>query len=127
MNKYGKKWGVKVYDIELPNVEEAGRHMWAVDITPEMKESVMQGQVMFSKEEEYKKEVAQQIDKRIAELHGLEQSSISSIGNESRFEPRSEEHNPAGAGVERVVPSAKLRKKNSQQAYCFKKYSRFYC
>ena len=50
MNKYGKKWGVKVHDIELPNVEEAGRHMWAVDITPEMKESVMQGQVMFSKE-----------------------------------------------------------------------------
>lgn len=30
MNKYGKKWGVKVYDIDLPNVEDAGRHMWAV-------------------------------------------------------------------------------------------------
>lgn len=59
MNKYGKKWGVKVYDIELPNVEEAGRHMWAVDITPEMKESVMKGQVMFSKEDE---EFNRQID-----------------------------------------------------------------
>lgn len=47
MNKYGKKWGVKVEDIELPNVEEAGRHMWAIDVTPEMKESVMQGQTMF--------------------------------------------------------------------------------
>ena len=47
MNKYGKKWGVKVEDITLPNVEESGRHMWAVDVTPEMKESVMQGQTMF--------------------------------------------------------------------------------
>ena len=35
-------------EVELPNVEEAGRHMWSVDVTPEMKESVMGGQVMFS-------------------------------------------------------------------------------
>ena len=49
MNKYGKKWGTKVGEVELPDVEEAGRTMWSVDVTPEMKESVMEGQTMFSK------------------------------------------------------------------------------
>ena len=47
MDKYGKKWGAKTGEVELPNVEEAGRKMWSVDVTPEMKESVMQGQPMF--------------------------------------------------------------------------------
>ena len=48
MNKYGKKWGVKVEDIELPNLEEAGRVMHSVPVTEEMKQSVMEeGQVMF--------------------------------------------------------------------------------
>lgn len=47
MNKYGKKWGVKVEDIELPNLEEAGRVMHSVPVTEEMKASVMEGQVMF--------------------------------------------------------------------------------
>lgn len=49
MNKYGKKWGVKVEDIELPGLEESARTMHAVPITPEMRESVMEGQLMFSK------------------------------------------------------------------------------
>ena len=49
MNKYGKKWGTKVGEVELPDVEEAGRTMRSVDVTPEMKESVMEGQTMFSK------------------------------------------------------------------------------
>ena len=48
VNKYGKKWGVKVEDIELPNLEEAGRIMHSVPVTDAMKESVMEGQVMFS-------------------------------------------------------------------------------
>lgn len=47
MNKYVKKWGTKVGEVTLPNVEAAGRTMWSVDVTPEMKESVMQGQPMF--------------------------------------------------------------------------------
>lgn len=47
MNKYGKKWGVKTGTVELPHVEEAGRTMHSVDVTPEMQESVMQGQPMF--------------------------------------------------------------------------------
>ena len=48
MDKYGKRWGVKTGTVELPNVEEAGRTMHSVDVTPEMKESVMQGQPLFS-------------------------------------------------------------------------------
>ena len=48
MNKYGKKWGAKVGEVTLPHLEESAQHMWSVDVTPEMKESVMQGQVMFS-------------------------------------------------------------------------------
>ena len=49
MNKYGKKWGIKVADITLPNVEETGRVMHSVPVTDAMKESVMEGQVMFMK------------------------------------------------------------------------------
>lgn len=52
MNKYGKKWGVKVQDVALSDVyDETGRPlvMHSVDVTPEMKESVMEGQTMFRK------------------------------------------------------------------------------
>lgn len=48
VSKYVKKWGAKVGEVELPEVEEAGQKMWSVDITPEMKADVMEGQVMFS-------------------------------------------------------------------------------
>ena len=47
MNKYGKKWGVKVGEVELPHVEESARKMWSVDVTDAMKDSVMEGQPMF--------------------------------------------------------------------------------
>ena len=58
VNKYVKKWGTKVQDIELPNVEEAGRIMHSVDVTEAMKESVMQGQTMFRiKREDAQKQV----------------------------------------------------------------------
>lgn len=50
MNKYGKKWGIQVEDINLPGLEESARTAHAVRVTPEMKESVLQGQLMFSKE-----------------------------------------------------------------------------
>lgn len=50
----------KVGEVELDLPNEADRKMWSVDITPEMKESVMEGQVMFSigvdKEEQAKYE-----------------------------------------------------------------------
>lgn len=46
MNKYGKKWGVQVADLTLLGLEnKEGWH--SVDVTPEMKESVMEGQPMF--------------------------------------------------------------------------------
>ena len=50
MNKYGKKWGVSVEDIELPQLNNETGHplvVHAVKVTPEMKESVLQGQMMF--------------------------------------------------------------------------------
>ena len=48
MNKYGKQWGVKVEDINLPWVGEDGLTMHSVPVTQEMKDSVMEGQLMFS-------------------------------------------------------------------------------
>lgn len=46
MNKYGKRWGVQVADLTLPDLENTdGWH--SVDVTPEMKGSVMEGQPMF--------------------------------------------------------------------------------
>ncbi|MBR5660567.1 MAG: hypothetical protein IKW99_03360 [Bacteroidales bacterium] len=54
MNKYGKKWGVKVGTVELQHVYDELGHplvMHSVDVTPEMRESVMEGQVMFRKGE----------------------------------------------------------------------------
>lgn len=62
MDKYGKKWGVKTGEIELPNLEESAQKMWAVDITPEMKESVMGGQPLFSKEGRRQKDNDAQLD-----------------------------------------------------------------
>lgn len=49
MNKYGKKWGVKVEDVKIPRIGDGyhGLTMHSVDVTPEMRESVMQGQPMF--------------------------------------------------------------------------------
>lgn len=49
MDKYGKKWGVKVGEVELPDLEESAQKMWSVDVTPDMKASVMKGQPMFQK------------------------------------------------------------------------------
>ena len=49
MDKYGKKWGVKTGTINLPDLEKSAQTMWSIDVTPEMKESVMQGQPMFQK------------------------------------------------------------------------------
>lgn len=48
MNKYGKQWGVKVGEVTMPKLEDGYQTMHSIDVTPEMKESVMQGQTMFS-------------------------------------------------------------------------------
>ena len=52
MNKYGKKWGVSVEDINLSLKDDKGHWgvtMHSVPVTREMKESVMDGQLMFSR------------------------------------------------------------------------------
>ena len=53
MNKYGKKWGVSVSMVELPKLTGTARNMWSIDITPEMKESVMMGQPMFRDRDQF--------------------------------------------------------------------------
>lgn len=53
VNKYGKKWGVSVKDIRIDGIETP---VHAIDITPEMKESVMEGQLMFAKRTKVKDE-----------------------------------------------------------------------
>ncbi len=47
MNKYGKKWGVKVGEVTMPDLQDGYQTMHSVDVTPQMRESVMQGQPMF--------------------------------------------------------------------------------
>ena len=49
VNKYAKKWGAKVEDVQLNKVAESSRTMHSVRVTPEMKASVMEGQTMFRK------------------------------------------------------------------------------
>ena len=46
VSKYTKKWGAKVGTVEMPSLEQ-NNVMHSVDVTPEMKESVMEGQTMF--------------------------------------------------------------------------------
>lgn len=46
MNKYGKKWGIKVEDMYFPGLEN-GLTMHSIPVTEEMKNSVMEGQVMY--------------------------------------------------------------------------------
>lgn len=46
VSKYTKKWGAKVGEVEMPSLEQ-NNVMHSVDVTPEMKESVMEGQTMF--------------------------------------------------------------------------------
>ncbi len=47
MNKYGKKWGVKVQNVTLPHLAKSSSVMHSIDVTDAMRESVMQGQPMF--------------------------------------------------------------------------------
>ena len=53
VGKYTKKWGAKVGTVEMPNLEQ-NNVMHSVDVTPAMKESVMEGQTMFRKDSEAK-------------------------------------------------------------------------
>ena len=59
VQKYTKKWGAKVGEVTMPSLEE-NNTMWSVDVTPEMQESVMQGQTMFR--------MGSRVDARMAEV-----------------------------------------------------------
>lgn len=48
MQKYGKKWGVQVGEVTMPQLEDGYQTMHAIDITDAMRESVLEGQPMFS-------------------------------------------------------------------------------
>lgn len=48
VQKYTKKWGAKVGEVNLPRLEESAQKMWAVDVTEQMRDEVDE-QVMFSK------------------------------------------------------------------------------
>ena len=47
VRKYAKKWGATVGEVTMPDLEE-NKTMHSVDVTPAMRESVMQGQPKFS-------------------------------------------------------------------------------
>lgn len=47
VRKYAKKWGATVGEVTMPDLEE-NNTMHSVDVTPAMRESVMQGQPKFS-------------------------------------------------------------------------------
>ena len=77
MNKYAKQWGVKVEDMYLPYVGEdalggasKGLTMHSVKVTPEMKESVMSGQLMFRVAQEEKREDSQELFEAAKERFG---------------------------------------------------------
>ena len=64
MNKYGKQWGVKVETVDIPGISESnwenagdGLTMHSVEVTPEMRRDVLEGQVMFRVANEKNKEV----------------------------------------------------------------------
>jgi hypothetical protein len=46
VRKYAKKWGATVGEVTMPSLEE-NNTMHSVDVTPAMRESVMQGQPLF--------------------------------------------------------------------------------
>lgn len=48
VSKYAKKWGAKVGEVTMPELQDGYQTMHAVDVTEPMKESVMHGLPMFS-------------------------------------------------------------------------------
>lgn len=66
MNKYGKKWGVQVEEVDLPKLQPSAQKMWSIDVTPDMKASVMKGQPMFQKVE----------DKTLMGVHNISEEKL---------------------------------------------------
>lgn len=89
MNKYGKKWGVKVEDIALPGLEDGKLTMHSVPVTEEMKASVMEGQVMFRarREDESAMEFTQsEVDAYYTKYNDLAETIVSPVNEETARE-----------------------------------------
>ena len=66
MEKYGKQWGVKAELQEIPGLDG---QWWTIDINDAMKESVMQGQVMFRIGDNEQTEKLNDKQKQPGEIH----------------------------------------------------------
>ena len=77
MNKYGKRWGIKVEDIALPGLEDGNLTMHSVPVTKEMKASVMEGQVMFRARRE--DESAMDFHREVVDEHKSKHNDIADM------------------------------------------------
>ena len=76
MNKYGKKWGVKVEDIELPELwgqpsfmKNDSVYAHSVPVNEEMRQSVMAGQPLFREAPQSETEVPQtELERKLAAI-----------------------------------------------------------
>ncbi|MBR3565209.1 MAG: hypothetical protein IKN91_02620 [Paludibacteraceae bacterium] len=63
VSKYAKKWGAKVGEVTMPELQDGYQTMHSVDITEPMKESVMQGQALFSISEKQAKNIVESMER----------------------------------------------------------------
>ena len=87
MNKYGKKWGVKVEEINLPGLEN-GLTMHSIPVTEEMKASVMEGQVMLRVREENESAVdfhQSVVDEYLAKYNDVAPISVAVVGTKQEY------------------------------------------
>lgn len=70
VRKYAKKWGATVGEVTMPNLEE-NNTMHSVDVTPAMRESVMQGQPLFSLKDNQKADEIAYKTRKIGRVYGV--------------------------------------------------------
>jgi hypothetical protein len=78
VRKYAKKWGATVGEVTMPNLEE-NNTMHSVDVTPAMRESVMQGQPLFSLKDNQKAETIAYKARRIGRVYGVNTPMIVAV------------------------------------------------
>lgn len=78
VRKYAKKWGASVGEVTMPNLEE-NNTMHSVDVTPAMRESVMQGQPLFSLKDNQKAETIAYKARRIGRVYGVNTPMIVAV------------------------------------------------
>lgn len=70
VRKYAKKWGATVGEVTMPDLEE-NNTMHSVDVTPAMRESVMQGQPLFSLKDNQKADEIAYKTRKIGRVYGV--------------------------------------------------------